>query len=224
MHIINGKNVQDLQVHDECHRATISFPKPNGDGYIHIASHHHHHRAHHGPSATFMVLAGDMLHNFFDGLAIGVAFVGSGISGGKFYSIIQSIIIIKNLFLGISTSIAVLCHEIPHELGDFTIIIRSGMTLNRAIFWNILASIVCYFGFLLGIFLGGIKDAWLSAFIAGTFLYISLVDMIPELDSCPHLASRSRAIKLIIQMLGILLGIGIMLLISLYENQFYHLL
>lgn len=129
-----------------------------------------------------------------------------------------------NLFLGISTSIAVLCHEIPHELGDFTIIIRSGMKLKRAIFWNILASIICWIGFFLGVFLGRIKDAWLSALIAGTFLYISLVDMIPELDSCPHLPSRSRAVKLTIQMLGIILGIGIMLIISLYENKFYHLL
>lgn len=80
--VIKAEN--NLEVHDECHRSTISYPKPNGDGYIHIASHHHHHhhRAHRGPSAAFMVLMGDIVHNLFDGLAIGVAFAGMGISGG----------------------------------------------------------------------------------------------------------------------------------------------
>lgn len=199
--VINGKNVQDLQVHDECHRSTISFPKPNGEGYVHITAHHHHHKAHRGPSATLMVLLGDLVHNLFDGLAIGVAFAGSGISGG------------------ISTSIAVFCHEIPHELGDFTIIIRSGMRLRNAIFWNCLASLICFLGMAIGIILGSIKDAWLSALIGGTFLYISLVDMVPELDSCPHLPSKSRAIKLTVQLIGILIGIMIMFFISVYENK-----
>lgn len=82
--VLRKKTDNNLQVHDECHRSTISYPKPNGDGYIHIASHHHHHhRAHRGPSAALMVLMGDIVHNLFDGLAIGVAFAGSGISGGK---------------------------------------------------------------------------------------------------------------------------------------------
>ena len=63
------------------------------------------------------------------------------------------------------------------------------------------------------------QDAWLSALIAGTFLYISLVDMVPELDSCPHLPSKNRAIKLTVQLVGITVGVGIMLVISLYEGH-----
>lgn len=223
--VIKAEN--NLEVHDECHRSTISYPKPNGDGYIHIASHHHHHhhRAHRGPSAAFMVLMGDIVHNLFDGLAIGVAFAGMGISGGKQPSKIFYQFFVSFLFgLGISTSIAVLCHELPHELGDFTIIIRSGMPLRNAVYWNIVASITCWFGMCIGIFLGSIKDAWLSALVGGTFLYISLVDMVPELDSCPHLPSKSRAVKLTVQMIGIAIGIAIMLLISLYENEFHLIL
>lgn len=82
--IMRSQKVQDVQVHDECHRSTISYPNPNGDDFIHISSHHHHHHnVHSGPSAAFMVLLGDAVHNLFDGLAIGVAFAG-GISGGKF--------------------------------------------------------------------------------------------------------------------------------------------
>ena len=113
-----------------------------------------------------------------------------------------------------------LCHELPHELGDFTIIIRSGMSLKSAIFWNIAASVICWVGMFLGVFLGSIKDAWLNAFIAGTFLYIALVDMVPELDSCPHLPCKNRAIKLTVQLVGISVGVLIMLAISLYEDKF----
>lgn len=70
----------------------------------------------------------------------------------------------------------------------------------------------------LGIVLGSIQDAWLSSLVAGTFLYISLVDMVPELDSCPHLPSRRRAVKLTVQIIGITIGVAIMLVISLYED------
>ncbi|KAJ6224888.1 hypothetical protein RDWZM_003433 [Blomia tropicalis] len=199
--MINGTKNGDVQVHDECHRSTITFPNPDGEGYMHLgAHHHHHHRTNKGPNAALMVLAGDLVHNLFDGLAIGVAFSGTGINGG------------------LSTSLAILFHELPHELGDFAIIIRSGMSLKNAIFWNITASIICWFGMCIGILLGTINDAWLSALIAGTFLYIALVDMIPELDSCPQLPSKSRAIKLSVQLVGIAVGVGIMLVIALYEQ------
>lgn len=92
------------------------------------------------------------------------------------------------------------------------------MSLRNAVYWNIVASLICWVGMALGIFLGTMQHAWLSACVAGTFLYISLVDMVPELDSCPHLPSKSRAVKLTVQIIGIIIGISIMLVISLYED------
>lgn len=81
--ILNGGT--DVQVHDECHRSTITFPNPDGsEGYMHLGSHHHHHhKAAKAPNAALMVLIGDIVHNLFDGLAIGVAFSGREIGGGK---------------------------------------------------------------------------------------------------------------------------------------------
>lgn len=83
VNMLNGSKNTDVQVHDECHRSTITFPNPDGEGYMHLgAHHHHHHKAHQGPSSSLMILAGDIVHNLFDGLAIGIAFAGSGVSGG----------------------------------------------------------------------------------------------------------------------------------------------
>ena len=121
--------------------------------------------------------------------------------------------------IGISTSLAVLFHELPHELGDFAIVLRTGMRLRTALLWNLLASFMCWVGMSTGLFLGSFQDAWLSALVAGTFLYISLVDMVPELDACTHLPVKNRGAKLVVQVSGIGIGVGIMLAISLFEDD-----
>lgn len=204
--LMNGGS--EVQVHDECHRSTITFANPDGEGYMHLgAHHHHHHKAAKAPNAALMVLIGDIVHNLFDGMAIGVAFSGHEVWGG------------------ISTSIAVLCHELPHELGDFSIIIRNGMKVRHAFLWNLGASFICWVGMAIGLLIGNnAEQAWLYAFIGGTFLYISLVDMVPELDSCPHLPSKNQVIKLTVQTVGISVGVVIMLVISLYEEKLENIL
>lgn len=66
-----------------------------------------------------MVIFGDGIHNLADGLAIGVAFTESSIAG-------------------IATSIAILCHELPHEIGDFAMLLKAGMSVKQAVFYNVI--------------------------------------------------------------------------------------
>lgn len=182
---------------------------PLADPNMHNHQNHHQHQHHHLTSKTksfmFMIITGDGLHNFFDGIAIGVSYGGS-------------------LAVGISTSIAILCHELPHEIGDFAVLIKSGMTIKRAVLYNTLSSILCLLGATLGVFIGKIDVGWVSALIAGMFLYISLVDMVPLLDCYPSQPAITRAKKLLIQLSGIGAGVAIMSLIAIYESRLHSII
>merc|ERR1719369_2282789 len=98
-------------------------------------------------TVAWMIIFGDGIHNFIDGLSIGAAFS-------------------ESILTGISVSLAVLCEEFPHELGDFAVLLNSGMTMKQAMMYNFLSACTCYLGLVLA---------------GGMFLYISLVDMVPEL-------------------------------------------
>jgi zinc transporter ZupT len=214
--------VTDACTHRE-HRLANSDPKvettseqlkdlPSTDPHLHHQHHHqnhHQHQHHHLNNKTksfmFMIITGDGLHNFFDGIAIGVSYSSS-------------------FTVGISTSIAILCHELPHEIGDFAVLIKSGMTIKRAVLYNTLSSILCLLGATTGVFIGKIDIGWVSALIAGMFLYISLVDMMPQLDCYPTKPVLVRALKLLVQVSGIGLGVLIMSLIATYESKLHSLL
>lgn len=182
---------------------TASNVEPQG------ASHGHGH-SHDLPtsmaSVAWMVIMGDGLHNFTDGMAIGVAFADS-IAGG------------------ISTTVAVFCHELPHELGDFAVLLKTGMGIKEALFFNIVSSVLCLIGMLVGIGVGNVEAAssWIFAFTAGTFVYIALVDMLPELNSFQVKPGQSRIVQLIVQNAGLIAGAGIMLIIAMFEEQLLHL-
>lgn len=108
-----------------------------------------------------MVILGDGLHNFTDGMAIGAAFS-------------------NNIAGGFSTAVAVFCHELPHELGDFAVLLKAGMSAKQAVYYNILSSILSFFGMCFGIMIGDTPEAsqWIFAVAAGLFIYIALVDMV----------------------------------------------
>ncbi len=80
---------------------------------------------------------------------------------------------------------AVLCHELPHEIGDFAMLLKTGMSVKTAVFYNLVSTVLSFAGMVVGLLLGSLGDvsAWLFAATAGVFLYVALVDMMPELNS-----------------------------------------
>uniref|UniRef100_UPI00358FDA45 zinc transporter ZIP6-like n=1 Tax=Myxine glutinosa TaxID=7769 RepID=UPI00358FDA45 len=183
----------------------------------HHLNHHHSHGHCHGEeeavegvkeagvsSIAWMVILGDGVHNLSDGLAIGAAFtIGFG--------------------SGLSTSIAVFCHELPHELGDFAVLLKAGMTVRQAIVYNLLSASLGYLGMIIGTAVGQYTHTvtlWIFAITAGMFLYVALVDMLPEMlhcEVCSHIYGRLGCFLL--QNLGLLVGFAAMLLIALYEES-----
>lgn len=155
---------------------------------------------------AWMIIFGDGVHNFIDGLAIGAAFS-------------------ENVLAGISISLAVLCEEFPHELGDFAILLKSGLSVKKAVLFNFLSACSCYIGLCLGIVLGELASAsqWIFAIAGGMFLYISLVDMMPEINAAADdeniVNQIGKKTAFIIQNIGLVLGFALMLILAVYGGQ-----
>ncbi|XP_048066851.1 metal cation symporter ZIP8 [Megalobrama amblycephala] len=155
-------------------------------------------------TTAWMITVSDAVHNFIDGLAIGASFTVS-------------------LLTGFSTSIAIFCEEFPHELGDFVILLNSGMSVGQAACFNMLSAMCCYLGLALGILLGSsFAPNAIFAIAGGMFLYISLADMFPEMNSimAAHTRGyRGRVVFFLIQNAGLLTGFTIILLITLFAGD-----
>jgi len=155
---------------------------------------------------AWMIIIGDGLHNFIDGLAIGVSFT-------------------SNIVEGISTSLAILCEELPHELGDFAILLNSGLSYKQALIANFLSACTCYVGMIIGTVLGSTTQIvkWIYAIAAGMFLYISLVDMLPEatgLQVTISATSKRDTIKNFITVnVAMILGFSLMLILAVYSGN-----
>lgn len=111
------------------------------------------------------VLFGDALHNFVDGVAIALSFSVS-------------------VAAGIATAVAVFLHEIPQEMGDFGVLLHAGYERSKVLFYNFLTALTAIAGALLGYFLlPWIHDfvGIFLAYIAGSFIYIAVSDLLPEL-------------------------------------------
>ncbi|XP_054999870.1 metal cation symporter ZIP8 isoform X2 [Sorex araneus] len=153
---------------------------------------------------AWMITLSDALHNFIDGLAIGASCTVS-------------------LLQGLSTSIAILCEEFPHELGDFVILLNAGMSARQALLFNFLSACACYAGLALGVLVGnGFAPNAVFALAGGMFLYISLADMFPEMNDMLRekvTGRRTDFTFFMIQNAGMLTGFTAILLITLYAGD-----
>ncbi|KAG5265248.1 hypothetical protein AALO_G00240140 [Alosa alosa] len=129
----------------------------------------------------------------------------------------------EGLSSGLSTSVAVFCHELPHELGDFAVLLKAGMTVKQAVLYNALSALMAFFGMATGILIGHYAEhvaTWVFALTAGLFLYVALVDMVPEmLHNDASEQGFSHYGYFLLQNAGILLGFGIMLAIAILEPR-----
>uniref|UniRef100_A0A1I7T083 ZIP4_domain domain-containing protein n=1 Tax=Caenorhabditis tropicalis TaxID=1561998 RepID=A0A1I7T083_9PELO len=109
---------------------------------------------------ALIILFGDGIHNLVDGIAIGASFIVS-------------------LKLGLITTVAVICHELPHEIGDLAVLIDSGLSMVKALILNLLSALTAYVGLFIAIALGKDEEMEkiLLAITAGMFLYVAWVDM-----------------------------------------------
>uniref|UniRef100_A0A3Q3BM95 Zinc transporter SLC39A7 n=1 Tax=Kryptolebias marmoratus TaxID=37003 RepID=A0A3Q3BM95_KRYMA len=144
----------------------------------------------------YLNLAADFTHNFTDGLAIGASFLVSPAVGAV-------------------TTVTILLHEVPHEIGDFAILVQSGCTKRKAMCLQLLTAVGALTGTacsLLAEGVGAAATAWILPFTAGGFVYIATVTVLPEL-----LAGRSSFGQSLMEILALLFGVGMMVLIAEYE-------
>lgn len=149
------------------------------DGHGHSHSHSHAHAT--AKSAGSLIILGDSMHNFVDGVLIAAAFL-------------------TDVKLGIVTSLAVAAHEIPQEVGDFAILLQSGYSRGKALFYNILASLGTVLGGVLAYF--SLEDLhnslpYFLALAASSFIYIAVADLIPSLHKKTDIKTSLQQIALI---------------------------
>ena len=158
---------------------------------------HDHHRDpnDHGRSGM-MILVGDTIHNFVDGVLIAAAFIA-------------------DTGLGIVTALAIIAHEIPQEVGDFVILLHSGYSKARAFAFNLISSAATLVGGLLAYFALRSMQDWVPTLLglaAASMLYVSVADLIPGLHRRPELRATVE------QVLLICLGIGSIALVRFFVS------
>jgi zinc and cadmium transporter len=140
-----------------------------------LAPHHDHGRS------GMMIMIGDTIHNFVDGVLIAAAFLADH-------------------QLGIVTAIAIIAHEIPQEVGDFVILLHSGYSKGRAFVFNMLSSAAMVLGGAIGyLALQSVQD-WIPSLLglaAASMLYVSVADLIPGLHKRPELLATLQQVVLI---------------------------
>jgi zinc and cadmium transporter len=133
-----------------------------------------------------LILFSDGVHNFIDGVIIGVSFIVS-------------------VPVGIATTIAVILHEIPQEIGDFAVLLHYGYERSRALWLNFLSALCAVLGVLV-VFLFGKMSAgfilWILPIAAGGFIYVAVADLIPELHKTKN--AKHSALQILTVVIGVL--------------------
>lgn len=151
-------------------------------------------------ASGYLNITVDLLHNFTDGIAIGAAFASSSSSktaaaGG----------------VGLATTLSVFLHEIPHEIGDFAILVQSGLSLRGAFLMQFCTALAAFAGTLAGLAATrheGLERV-LVGLMAGGFLYVGAVSVLPEL-----LAGKAGPWQAVGEVAGVVGGIGLMMLVG----------
>ena len=136
---------------------------------------------------TYLNLIGDGIHNFGDGLIIGVSFF-------------------TDIRIGIVSTLAIIMHEVPQELGDFGILIYGGLSKFKALLFNYISATTAILGTVIGYFFSSHIHNFstlLLPFAAGGFIYIASCDLIPELHRQPDI--KKSNVSMFFFILGIIL-------------------
>ncbi len=166
-----------------------------GDGHGH---HHGHDRDAAGPGGT-LILVGDTIHNFADGVLIAAAFL-------------------TDLRLGMITTVAIATHELPQEIGDFIVLLNAGYTRRRALLFNALSSLSGVVGGVAGyLALGSAQGAvpYVLMIASASFVYIALADLVPDL----HRQTRQRVNGWVSQFVLMLAGVAVIALLTGFIHQ-----
>jgi len=148
----------------------------------------------HVHSFAKMNLIGDSLHNFIDGLIISASYM-------------------VNIPTGIATTIAVIVHEIPQEIGDFGVLLHGGYSKGKALLLNFATALIAVLGAIIALMLGNICgiEVALTGIAAGGFIYIAGSDLIPELHK------ETEISKSLVQLAAFILGILVMVALILLD-------
>lgn len=164
--------------------------------FAHLHHHDHHHRSKLKASVP-LVLFGDTIHNFIDGVAIAAAYLADPT-------------------FGVIVAFASFLHETPHEIGDFGILMSAGWSRRKAFVANLISALFTFPGALLVFFAfrdAGDQVGSLLAFSAGIFLYLGASDFLPEVGEEEKGITTSR--KIIV----LLLGVGIMFALTFFSPE-----
>lgn len=148
-----------------------------GDGH----GHHHGHDRQEAGRSGLMILVGDGLHNFSDGIVIAAAFLA-------------------DTKVGIVTALAIAAHEIPQEIGDFMVLLNAGFSKTRAFVYNLICSVCALVGAVLGYYLLDRLTSWIPYVLvvaSSSFIYIAVCDLMPQMKRRPRWQESAVQVALI---------------------------